>query len=110
MSGGGRALAGLLVLALCSGCAMTDPYERDGLWQPDGAVQGNIAAMVADPRDLIRGQGPASDAEYGGGSAVGNLWSGHSKPLLTKTDTAASGSGGTPAGGSSGDLSSAGSN
>ena len=96
MSGLARIAAGLLVLALCSGCGATDPYERDDLWQPEGAVQGNMAAMVADPHDLVAGHGPASPAAYGT-HAVEDLWNGHPKALLSSTAATDSGSG--PSGG-----------
>jgi hypothetical protein len=80
-------LCALLVpLALCSGCDATDPYQRAGLWQPDGAVQGDIAAMVANPHDLVAGQGPASPAQYGPDGVL-PLWNGNPKALLTNSDT-----------------------
>jgi type IV pilus biogenesis protein CpaD/CtpE len=47
-------LACLLALA---GCDSTDPYLRPGMWQPTGANQRNLAAMVVNPSDLIRGHG-----------------------------------------------------
>ena len=34
-----------------------DPYLRTDVWQPTGANAANIAAMVADPHDLISGHG-----------------------------------------------------
>lgn len=54
---------GLVALA-CAGCAMTDPYQRDGMWQPTGAIPANIAAMVADPNDLIAGHGETTPTHY----------------------------------------------
>jgi len=48
------AFAGLLTL---SGCDQLDPMLRTDRWEPTGANAGNIAAMVADPHDLIRGHG-----------------------------------------------------
>ena len=48
------ALGGLLMLA---GCDQLDPMMRTDRWQPSGANAGNLAAMVADPHDLIRGRG-----------------------------------------------------
>ena len=47
-------LAALLTLTACQ---QLDPYTRTDMWQPTGANAGNIAAMVADPNDLIRGRG-----------------------------------------------------
>ncbi|MCB8875900.1 hypothetical protein [Acidisoma silvae] len=48
----------------CAGCAMTDPYQRDGMWQPTGAIPANIAVMVADPNDLIAGHGESTPTHY----------------------------------------------
>ena len=45
-------LTGTLLLA---GCALTDPYERYGVWHPNHANDTNLAAMVAAPSDLVRG-------------------------------------------------------
>lgn len=45
----------LLIPALC-GCTTLDPLTRDGLWHPTGANQANLAAMVVDPADLVRGK------------------------------------------------------
>ena len=47
-------IASLLTLA---GCDSRDPYLRTDVWQPTGSNFGNIAAMVADPHDLISGRG-----------------------------------------------------
>ena len=67
-------LAGLLLLA---GCNQLDPYHRQGMWEPSGANAANLAAMVADPRDLIRGREsrtlPSSKDQV---VAVGRVWSG----------------------------------
>ena len=41
-------------------CQDMDPYARTDVWQPTGANAGNIAAMVANPHDLIRGRGVRS--------------------------------------------------
>ena len=49
-----RLMALSLPLALAA-CAMEDPLTRPGLWQPIGANATNLAAMVADPQDLVTG-------------------------------------------------------
>jgi hypothetical protein len=73
-----------LALALgCAGCAATDPYQRAGMWQPMGAVQGNLAAMVADPADLAAGHGDGEAAHYQTTTAVNRLWLDQTKPLLS---------------------------
>ena len=51
-----RAAATMLLLALAlAGCADTDPYERPGVWRPNGANDANLRAMVAVPSDLVQG-------------------------------------------------------
>ncbi len=53
-------LLGPTLLALLSGlagCGNLDPYQKPYAWHPTGANQANIAAMVANPRDLQRGRG-----------------------------------------------------
>ena len=45
----------LSLLLVLSGCAAEDPLTRPGLWQPVGANDANLAAMVADPNDLVTG-------------------------------------------------------
>ena len=44
----------LLMMAACT--SSEGAYDRPGTWQPEGANAGNIAVMVADKRDLIRGR------------------------------------------------------
>ncbi|GBQ93114.1 hypothetical protein AA0522_0171 [Gluconacetobacter liquefaciens NRIC 0522] len=43
-------------LVLLAGCASLEPYRKPYAWHPVGANQANLAAMVADPHDLVRGQ------------------------------------------------------
>ena len=44
-----------LALLLPAGCAAEDPLTREGLWQPTGANEANLRAMIADPGDLVTG-------------------------------------------------------
>lgn len=71
---GRSALLGALLL---SGCAMTDPFQRPGVWRPEGINQANIAAMVAHPGNLRHGQsdGDTSDSPLAA-AAVTRLWHG----------------------------------
>jgi type IV pilus biogenesis protein CpaD/CtpE len=97
----------LIMATSCAGCAMTDPYQRAGMWQPSGAVQANLAAMVANPGDLVTGHGDGQAAQYQTTGAVDRLWADQTKPLLGDTDQqsgsqSASGSG---SGSINGDLS-----
>lgn len=92
--------AGLLALA---GCDSRDPYLRTDVWQPTGANAGNIAAMVADPHDLISGRG--TDVQNAGepALAVSHVWLDTPKPLLGSSGAAgASSQSGSGSGGGSG--------
>jgi type IV pilus biogenesis protein CpaD/CtpE len=51
----------VLILSL-TGCMDRDPYRRTDVWRPTGANAANIAAQIADPRDLIRGRGAPARA------------------------------------------------
>ncbi len=78
-------LVGIVSLALglgCAGCAATDPYQRAGMWQPMGAVQANLAVMVADPADLVAGHDDGQAGHYQTTTAVNRLWADQTKPLL----------------------------
>ena len=87
---------GMLGLAACQDL---DPYTRSGTWQPTGANQGNLAAMVANPYDLIRGRGlPATDSKEPT-LAINRVSTDAPKPLL---DPGGGASGGSSGGGSSG--------
>lgn len=73
--------AALLALLAAAGCAATDPYTRDGTWQPTGANARNIAAMAANKQDLIRGRGTQGSDPIESSSAVFHLWEGASRAL-----------------------------
>lgn len=47
-------LAALLVSACGS---LVDPTQREGTWQPRGANEANLRAMIADPAHLEQGVG-----------------------------------------------------
>jgi hypothetical protein len=71
-----------LPVLLVVGCTSSDPYRRTDVWYPTGANAGNIAAMVAKPRDLILGHsGDRADARQAAG-AVDRVWQDRKKPLL----------------------------
>ena len=71
-------VAGLIGL---SGCQSPDPSLRTDVWNPTGANAGNLAAMVANPEDLIHGHGTATVDAHQPGLAVGHVWNEQPKPL-----------------------------
>jgi type IV pilus biogenesis protein CpaD/CtpE len=91
-------------LAALAGCDSRDPYLRTDVWQPSGANAGNIAAMVANPQDLISGHGVAEQHSNASALAVGHVWTDQPKPLAGAAAGGASGgqSGGGGSGGASG--------
>ncbi len=47
--------------AALAGCGQEyDPLTREGLWHPNHANRSNLALMVANPADLVRGTGAAT--------------------------------------------------
>jgi len=82
-----------------SGCAQVDPYTRTGMWQPGGVNARNLAAMVAEPTDLLRGRGSEQAQGVTSTSAVMRLLNGTPTPLPTLSATTAPGSGGGGGGG-----------
>ncbi len=84
------ALVGLL---LVSGCATTDPYLKPAQWQPVGANARNLAAMVANPNDLIRGHGDRYTVGSQAAVPVTALLAGKAAPLpSSSSESAPSGS------------------
>jgi type IV pilus biogenesis protein CpaD/CtpE len=88
--------ASLIALA---GCDSRDPYMRTDVWKPTGANAGNIAAMVADPHDLISGRGSVAQNANEPALAVNHVWLDHPKPL---SPGAGGGGGGGDSGGGGG--------
>jgi hypothetical protein len=86
-----------LAFTLLAGCAQTDPYLRPGMWRPDGVNDGNIAAMVQDSRDLVRGHAAQGPEWMTPAAAVDRLWQDKPKPLLLGTPPAQGGTGGADA-------------
>ena len=93
--GFGMVIGSLMLTA----CQDMDPYTRTDMWQPTGANAGNIAAMVANPYDLIRGRGVTAVDSKASNIAIGHIWSDTPKALL---DPGGASSGGGSGGGSAG--------
>ena len=64
-----------------TGCQEMDPYRNPYLFQLSGANQGNLGAMLADPGDLVRGQGAAGADAGEAEAAIQRLRSGKPRPL-----------------------------
>lgn len=87
------AITPFLAALLLTSCTQFDAYHRPGVWEPTGANSANLAAMVADPEDLIHGHGSATlPLSQPAVKAVQNVWKG----------VAASGGGGGSSGGAGG--------
>lgn len=86
---------------MVAGCQEMDPYTRPDTWQPTGANAGNIAVMVANPYDLIRGRGAAAVDSKASGQAIGRVWTDMPKALLDPGSSAAAGASGSGTGSSS---------
>jgi type IV pilus biogenesis protein CpaD/CtpE len=100
----------LLSLITIAGCEQRDPYLRTDVWRPTGANAGNIAAMVANPQDLIRGHGVSREDTKADALAVGQIWTNQPTPLLqSQSSSGSSGSSGGSSGGGSGGSGSGGS-
>jgi|SRR6185437_4083962 len=98
-------LTGLLLL---SACGNRDPYLRDDVWKPTGANAGNLAAMVANPNDLLVGRHSGVSDTHASTVAIQHIWDGQPQPLSYSTSaggassSSASGSSGGQSGGSGG--------
>ncbi len=73
---------------LLAGCEAPEPYRRTDAWNPTGANSGNIAAMVAQPADLVRGRGVRRTDARQSAEAIDRLWTGRSRPLPAANSTA----------------------
>ncbi len=92
-------LAAGLVLASCS---FIDPYRRDGMWNPNGANEANLGAMVATPTDLARGQSEPGSSGDLAAAAVKRLRTDRLKTLPAVDTTGGAISGGMNGGGGGG--------
>jgi hypothetical protein len=45
----------IILLLILTGCDITDPLMREGVWRPNNANDANLRAMVVSPSDLARG-------------------------------------------------------
>ena len=83
-----RAIMALPFVLWLSGCAETEPYQKTGMWQPTGANALNLAAMVQNPADLVRGRGARGFDAREAGPPVQRLLSGNPTPLPASSSQA----------------------
>jgi hypothetical protein len=88
------------LLAL-TGCDQIDPLKRPYMWHDSGVNAHNIAAMAANPADLIHGRDSPKRASFQDADGVDRLLTGHPAVLPGGLPPAAGGSGGAAAGGGS---------
>ena len=93
-----------LVASGLTGCDALDPQDRPYAWHPTNANAVNIAAMAANPRDLLVGRETARGSARNGVAAVQRIWD--DKPAALggggAVGGAASGAAGGAASGASG--------
>lgn len=94
--------ATLGALATLGACAATDPYTRQGIWQPSGVNDANLAAMVVDPTELWYGRERTQGTLRTPTRAVERLWQGTPGQGNQQRSAQAGGGGGGAGGGASG--------
>ncbi len=67
----------LLSLAACA----QDPFVRPDTWRATGVNERNLRAMIANPADLTRGTGSATERGDAGSTAVTRLVTERRRPL-----------------------------
>jgi hypothetical protein len=72
-------LIGALLVAGCS--YLTDPYQRPGTYNPTGVNDANLRAMVANPHDLVEGEGAGSSIGAVAAPPVARVLAGKRYPL-----------------------------
>ena len=90
--------AATLSLLALAGCEQIDPLTRPYMWHPDNAVANNMAAMAANPDDLVRGRETRVRRARMEADGVERIWTGKQLPLLGS----GGGGGGAPVAGGGG--------
>jgi hypothetical protein len=82
-----RALGSIAALSLLAltGCNKLDPLKRPYMWQATGSNEQNIAAMAANPADLIHGQDSQRRRASMDTDSVMRVWTGKTVPLMSDT-------------------------
>ena len=97
-------LAGASLMLSLSACdqANRDPFERIYTWQPTGANEENLRAMVANPNDLTVGQSARGSHAIIANAAVTRVLTDKVKPLPKVSTGGVGGGGGEAAAGGGG--------
>ena len=90
----GRSVLAVASLVVLAGCMDRDPYRRTDVWRPTGANSSNIAAQVANPNDLIRGQSGARATSAAQVLAVDRIVTDQARPLNPSAPAGGGGGGG----------------
>ncbi len=98
----GRAVLVAASVTVLVGCMDRDPYRRTDVWRPTGANSSNIAAQVANPNDLIRGQSGARATSAAQVLAVDRIVTDQARPLNPSAPAGGAGGGSGGGGGGSG--------
>lgn len=95
---------GLVALAAGTpgGCAIFDPFERPGMWRPNGANDVNLELQVVRPSDLVQGRGTTDSDGLTAAAAVDRLRHDRVKELPQTGISGVGAGGGGGGGGSSG--------
>ncbi len=99
-----RTLFAAVALSLLglTACEQMDPLTKSYVWKPTNANAANIAAMAANPADLIVGRDSRSRRVVVESESIERVWTDKPRPLLTGGGGAGAGAGAgasAPAGG-----------
>jgi hypothetical protein len=86
-------------LVALAGCDQIDPLKRPYMWHATGINDQNIAAMAANPADLVHGRETNQRRVVVESDGVTRLWTGRSLPLLSDTPGASSSTSSSSGGG-----------
>jgi hypothetical protein len=73
-------LIGALVITGCS-YDLTDPFQRPGTYNPTGVNDANLRVMVANPHDLVAGEGTGASIGAEAAPPVARVLAGKRYPL-----------------------------
>jgi type IV pilus biogenesis protein CpaD/CtpE len=76
-----NAAAAVAGAALLAGCSVTDPLERDGVWNPTHVNRADLTLQAANPADLVRGTGETTSNGVLAAAAVDRLYTNKVKKL-----------------------------